>query len=112
MMHATNPLEKDVTNLFENEEPHVNDMREFFAESVCEMLDNGINPMEHYEAALHIFDKWYRDLHETIQENSAKHALTNTTNHPEEAEKTTGTMYQDTHRNIDDKRREETHDED
>lgn len=51
MTHTINPLEKDVTDLFESEKLHVNDMREFFAESVCEILDDGTNPMKHYEEA-------------------------------------------------------------
>nr|UVX65804.1 MAG: hypothetical protein [Bacteriophage sp.] len=112
MMHVTNPLEKDVTDLFESGKLHVNDMREFFAESVCEMLDDGMTPMKHYEAALHIFDRWYRDLRKTIWTNGSRYALTHTTHHPEEAKKTAATMYWNAYRNIDRKHRKELRNED
>lgn len=112
MMHANNPIEKNITNLFKNSRLHVNDMREFFAENVCEILDDDTNPTAYHEAALRIFDRWYRDLRKTIWTNAAKYALTKNGWTPEEAEEKAETMYRNAFRNIDRKRRKETHDED
>ena len=112
MMRVNDPLEQEVMSLFENGSLHVNDMREFFAESVCEMLDDGMNPMEHHEAALHIFDRWYRNLRKTIWTNGAKYALTKTGWTTEEAETGSDAMYQKAYHHIDRKRRKETSHED
>lgn len=112
MTHVTNPPEKDVTNLLGKKRPHVNDMREFFAESVCEMLDDDTNPMEHYETALHIFDKWYRDLRKTLWINGAKYTLIHIIHQSKQAEKIANAMYRNAYRNIDKKRREEARNED
>ena len=110
-MYASNPQKQDVINLFKNNNIHVNDMREFFAESVCEMLDDDTTPTAHYEAALHIFDRWYRGLRKTIWTNAAKYTLTKNDWTPEKAEQKAATMYQNAFRNIDKKRRKETNHE-
>lgn len=112
MMHTNDPLEKDVISLFENGRLHVNDMKEFFAESVCEILDDGMNPMTHHEAALRLFDRWYRNLRKTIWTNAAKYTLIGEGCPPKEAEKESITMYRTAYRNIDRKRRKETNNED
>lgn len=112
MMHANDPLEKDVINLFEDSRLHVNDMREFFAENACEILDDDTNPTFHHEAALRTFDRWYRNLRKTIWTNAAKYALTKNGLTPEEAEEKAQTMYRNAFRNIDRKRRKEAHNED
>lgn len=62
MTNTNKTLEQDVLGLLKDETPNTSSMRDFFAESACEILDDGINPMEHYEAALHVFDRWYRNL--------------------------------------------------
>lgn len=112
MMYASNPQEQDIVNLFKNNNIHVNDMREFFAENACEILDDDTTPTAHHEAALHIFDRWYRSLRKTIWTNAAKYALTKNDWTPEEAEEKATTMYRNAFRNIDRKRRKEAHDED
>lgn len=112
MMHAETPLEEDVVSLFEHGNLHVNDMREFFAESVCETLDDGMDQMAHYEAALHVFDRWYRNLRKTIWTNGAKYALAGPSPHPKETDAKTDIMYRHAYRNIDRKRRKEAHNED
>lgn len=56
-MHANDPLEKEILNLFPDPRLHVNDMREFFAENVCHLIDHNTNPTAHHEAALRIFDR-------------------------------------------------------
>lgn len=112
MMHTDNPIERDVISLFENGSLHVNDMREFFAESVCKMLDDGMNPMEHHEAAIHIFDMWYRNLRKTIWTNGAEYALTKTGWTKEKARTESDAMYRKAYRNIDRKRRKEEYRED
>ena len=106
-MHASNPLERDKINLFKNNNIHVNDMRDFFAENVCETLDDTTTPTTHNEAANHIFDKWYRSLRKTIWTNAAKYALVNNDWTPEEAEQKAASMYRDAYRKIDKKRRKE-----
>lgn len=111
-MYASNPQGQDIVNLFEDNNLHVNDMREFFAENVCEILDDDTTQTAHHEAALHIFDRWYRNLRKTIWTNAAKYALTKNGWTPEEAEEKTQTMYRNAFRNIDRKRRKETHNED
>lgn len=111
MMHASNPQEQDIVNLFKNNNIHVNDMREFFAENVCETLDDDTDTTVHHEAALRIFDRWYRGLRKTIWTNAAKYTLTKNNRPPEEAEREASTMYQNAFRNIDRKRREETNHE-
>lgn len=105
MMHASNPLEQDIVNLFENNNIHVNDMRDFFAESVCEMLDDGMDPMAHHEAAYHIFDKWYRSLRKAIWTSGAKYTLEHHGAPPEEAEKEANTTYSKAYWKHDQKRR-------
>lgn len=111
MMYASNPQEQDIVNLFKNNNIHVNDMREFFTENACKILDNDTNPTAHHEAAHHIFDRWYRGLRKTIWANAAKYALTKNGWPPEEAEREAATMYQNAFRNIDRKRRKETNHE-
>lgn len=100
MIYTDNPLEQDVVDLFEKGSLHVNDMREFFAESVCEILDDGMTPMRHYDAALSIFDRWYRNLRKTIWTNGAEYALAGSSPHPEEAGKKADTMYRKAYHNI------------
>lgn len=109
MMPTNNPLEQEILTLFQNDNIHVNDMREFFAESVCEMLDDGMTPTAHYEAALNIFDRWYRSLRKTIWTNAAKYTLTKNDRTPEEAEEEATSMYRTAFRKIDKNRRKETH---
>lgn len=107
MMHPNNPLEQDIVNLFKNSRIHVNDMREFFAKNVCEILDDDTTPTKHYEAALDAFDRWYRDLRKTLWTNGSKYTLTKLTNNPEKSEKTANALYARAFHNIDRHRRKE-----
>ena len=104
MMHVNDPLEQEVMSLFENGSLHVNDMREFFAENVCEILDDDEDPMAHNEAALRIFDRWYRNLRKTLWTNGMKYALVCNGLSPMDAEKEANDTYRNAYYNINRKR--------
>lgn len=112
MMHTDNPLEEDVISLFKNGSLHVNDMREFFKDSVCDYLDDDQTCPEHEEAAYNIFDRWYRNLRKTLWTNGAKYVLIGAYHHPEKAEKEAATIYRIVYRNRSQVCRKEAHDED
>lgn len=107
MMHTSDPKEQDIVKLFKNNKLHVNDMREFFAENICEILDDDTTHPTHHEAALRIFDRWYLNLRKTIWTNAARYTLLKNDGTPEEAERKAAAMYQNAFRNIDKKRRKE-----
>ena len=110
--HTNDPLEQDVINLFSDDRIHVNAMRQFFKESVCDYLDEDTEHSEHEKAALRLFDRWYRSLRQAIWTNAAKYTLIHDGYQPAEAEKESITMYRTAYRNIDRKRRKETDNED
>lgn len=112
MMHANDQIEQEVMSLFENGSLHVNDMRRFFKESVCDYLDSDPEHQEHEAAAYRIFDRWYRNLRKTIWTNAAKYALTKNGWPQKEATTEANTMYQNAYHHIDRKRRNEAHNED
>lgn len=112
MIYTETPLEEDVISLFENGSLHVNDMREFFKESVCDYLDDDPTHPEHEEAAYNIFDRWYRNLRKTLWTNGAKYVLVGAHHHPEKAEKEAATMYRIVYRNRSQARRKENRNED
>lgn len=103
--HTNDPLEQDVIGLFNDDRIHVNAMRQFFKEAVCNYLDEDTEHPEHEEAALRLFDRWYRSLRQTIWTNAAKYTLIGDGCSLKEAEKESITMYQTAYRNIDRKRR-------
>lgn len=93
MCHTNDPLEQEVLNLFDDDEIHINAMRQFFKEAVCDYLNDELAYPEHEEAAYRIFDKWYRSLHKAIWTSGAKYALEHHGTPPEEAEKEAITTY-------------------
>lgn len=93
MYHTSDPLEQEVLNLFNDDKIHVNAMRQFFKEAVCDYLDDEPAHPEHEEAAYRIFDKWYRSLRKTIWTNGAKYTLEHHGTPPEKAEKEATTTY-------------------
>lgn len=109
--HTDDPLEQDIIGLFADDRIHVNAMRQFFKEAVCDYLDEDTEHLEHEKAALRLFDRWYRNIRRTIWTGAAKYALIGSGCPPEEAEKESITMYRTAYRNIDRKRRKETTDE-
>lgn len=110
--HTNDPLEQDVIGLFDDDRIHVRTMRQFFKEAVCDYLDEDTEHPEHEEAALRLFDRWYRNLRRTIWTNAAKYTLIEDGCSLKEAEKESITMYRTAYRNIDRKRRKETSNED
>lgn len=110
--HTNDPLEQDVIDLFNDDRIHVNAMRQFFKEAVCDYLDENTEHPEHEEAALRLFDRWYRSLRQTIWTNAVKYTLIHDGYQPAEAEKESTTMYRTAYRNIDRKRRKGMNNED
>lgn len=105
MYHTNDPLEQDILNLFEDDKIHVNAMRRFFKESVCDYLDDEPDNPEHEEAAYRFFDKWYRSLRKAIWTSGAKYTLEHHGTPPEEAEKEAATTYSKAYWKHDQKRR-------
>ena len=112
MYHTNDPLEQDIINLFNDDRIHVNAMRQFFKEAVCDYLDEDPETPEHEKAAFRLFDKWYRGIRQTIWTGAAKYTLTKEGYPPEEAEKKSIAMYRNAYRNIDRKRKKEMNNED
>lgn len=112
MYHANDPLEQDIIDLFDDDRIRVNAMRQFFKQTICDYLDDDTEYPEHEKAALRIFDRWYRNLRQTIWTSAAKYALIGDRYSPEEAERKSLIMYRTAYRNIDRKRRKEMNNED
>lgn len=112
MSHTNNPLEQDIINLFDADRIQVNAMRQFFKEAVCDYLDEDTEHPEHEKAALQFFDKWYRNIRQTIWTGAAKYVLARDGHSAEEAGKKSITMYRNAYHNIDRKRRKDPNNED
>lgn len=108
MYNTNDPLEQEVLNLFDDDEIHVNTMRQFFKEAVCDYLNDELAYPEHEEAAYRVFDKWYRNLRKTIWTNGAKYTLEHHGTPPEEAQKEAITTYSKAYREYDQKHQEGT----
>lgn len=105
MYHTNDPLEQDILNLFEDDKIHVNAMRQFFKESVCDILQDDLDDPAHEEAAYRFFDKWYRSLRKAIWTNGAKYTLEHHGTPAKEAEKEALTTYSRAYWKHDQKRR-------
>lgn len=105
MYHTNDPLEQDILDLFEDNKIHVNAMRRFFKESICDYLDDDPDDPAHEEAAYQFFDKWYRSLRKAIWTNGAKYTLEHHGTPPKEAEKEALATYSKAYWKHDQKRR-------
>ena len=105
MYHTNDPLEQDILDLFEDNKIHVNAMRRFFKESICDYLNDDPDDPAHEEAAYQFFDKWYRSLRKAIWTNGAKYTLEHHGTPPKEAEKEALATYSKAYWKHDQKRR-------
>lgn len=111
MYHAHTPLEQDIVNLFKDPKLRVNAMRQFFKEAACNALDDDPDHPAHEKAALRFFDRWYRNLRQTIWTSAAEYALIDDGCPPREAEKEATTMYRNVYHNTNQTNKKETHNE-
>lgn len=93
MYHAHTQLEQDIVDLFDDPKLRVDAMRQFFKEAACNALNDDPDHPAHEKAALRFFDRWYRNLRQTIWTSAAEYALIDDGCPPREAKKEATTMY-------------------
>lgn len=111
MYHTNDPLEQDILDLFEDDKIHVNAMRQFFIESVCDYLADDADQPKHEKASARFFDQWYRSTRKAIWASAAQYILEHQGTPHETAVKEANTAYRKAYWQSDKKRRKETSNE-